>query len=137
MTKMSSSTRWTAQAPDVAQLRNIFRAANPKATIVEAACRQISIDDGNGEAIRGKRVLAVEDRPAPDYGDVLRSRVFAAEEEIWCERDRQFRPYAVGSISKTFKHYPKTGAVLPAMGYGAKQVAELEATINATPVIWS
>jgi hypothetical protein len=44
------------------------------------------------------------------------------------------RPYAVGSIRETFERYPKTGALLPAMGYGAKQIAELEATINAAPV---
>jgi predicted GTPase len=44
------------------------------------------------------------------------------------------RPYAVGSLRETFEKYPMTGAVLPAMGYGDKQVQELEATINAAPV---
>jgi predicted GTPase len=43
------------------------------------------------------------------------------------------RPYAVGSIAATFEKYPTTGAVLPAMGYGDKQVHDLEKTINATP----
>jgi len=42
-------------------------------------------------------------------------------------------PYAVRSIADTFAKYPKTGAVLPAMGYGAEQIADLQATINATP----
>ena len=44
------------------------------------------------------------------------------------------RPYAVGSIKETFAKYPTTGAVLPAMGYGDQQIAELETTINAAPV---
>jgi predicted GTPase len=43
------------------------------------------------------------------------------------------RPYAVGSIAETFDKYPGTGPVLPAMGYGEKQVKDLEETIKATP----
>jgi predicted GTPase len=41
------------------------------------------------------------------------------------------RPYAVGSIKATYEKYPTTGNVLPAMGYGDKQIRELEKTINA------
>ncbi|MGB9521732.1 MAG: GTPase, partial [Anaerolineales bacterium] len=44
------------------------------------------------------------------------------------------RPYAVGSIRATYEKYPKTGTILPAMGYGAEQTRELEETINRTPV---
>src|SRR5574340_316270 len=40
------------------------------------------------------------------------------------------RPYAVGSINRTFSRYPHLGPVLPAMGYGAEQVHELEETIS-------
>jgi predicted GTPase len=43
------------------------------------------------------------------------------------------RPYAVGSIEQTFKAYPTTGAILPAMGYGDEQTAELGQTINNSP----
>jgi predicted GTPase len=43
------------------------------------------------------------------------------------------RPYAVRSIAQTFAKYPKTGPVLPAMGYGEEQIRDLEETINATP----
>ena len=42
------------------------------------------------------------------------------------------RPYAIGSIAETFAKYPGIGSVLPAMGYGEQQLAELEQTINAT-----
>jgi len=123
----------TATAENIARVRENLRAVNSKATIVEAAS-PISIDDADGEAMRGKRVLAVEDGPTLTHGGmsfgagVLAARKFGASEIV------DPRPYAVGSISETFQRYPKTGAVLPAMGYGAKQIAELEATINATPV---
>ena len=43
------------------------------------------------------------------------------------------RPYAVGSIVETFEKYPQTGPLLPAMGYGQKQIEELGETINNTP----
>lgn len=123
----------TASAENIARVRENTRAVNPKAVIVEAAS-PISIDDADGEAIRGKRVLAVEDGPTLTHGDmsfgagVLAAKKFGAREIV------DPRPYAVGSISETFRRYPQTQAVLPAMGYGAKQIAELEETINATPV---
>ena len=87
----------------------------------------------NRHHIRGKRVLAVEDGPTLTHGDmsfgagILAAKKFGASEII------DPRPYAVGSIREAFQRYPKTGAVLPALGYGAKQIAELEATINAAP----
>jgi predicted GTPase len=92
------------------------------------------VDEADAEAIRGKRVLAVEDGPTLTHGEmsfgagILAARKFGASEII------DPRPYAVGSIKEAFQRYPKTGAVLPALGYGAKQIAELEATINAAPV---
>jgi predicted GTPase len=44
------------------------------------------------------------------------------------------RPFAVGSILETYKKYPTTGNVLPAMGYGEKQIQELEQTIRNADV---
>jgi predicted GTPase len=41
------------------------------------------------------------------------------------------RPHAVGSIADTFRTYPHIGLVLPAMGYGRRQIEELAATIDA------
>jgi len=58
---------------------------------------------------------------------VVAARRFGAAELI------DPRPYAVGSIAETYRKYPGTGALLPAMGYGDQQVKDLEATINATP----
>jgi len=123
----------TASAENIARVRENIRAANPDAVVVEAAS-PISVDDADPEQIRGRRVLTVEDGPTLTHGDmsfgagVVLAKRFGAAEII------DPRPYAVGSIKETFERYPKTGAVLPAMGYGPKQIAELEATINAAPV---
>jgi predicted GTPase len=86
----------------------------------------------NPAVARGKRVLAVEDGPTLTHGDmkigaaVVASRKFGAAELV------DPRPYLVGRLRDTFRTYPGIGAVLPAMGYGAAQVKDLEATIHRT-----
>jgi predicted GTPase len=120
----------TADLANIAMVRENVRAVNPAATIVEAASPIFVEDPG---AIAGKRVLVVEDGPTLTHGEmaygagVVAARRFGASEII------DPRPYAVGSIAATFEKYPRTGALLPAMGYGEEQISELEETINATP----
>ena len=120
----------TANLADITTVRENVRAVNPEAVIIEAAS-PIVVDDP--EAIRGKRVLVIEDGPTLTHGEmaygagVVAARRFGAAEII------DPRPYAVGSIVETYKKYPTTGAVLPAMGYGREQIRELEQTINNTP----
>ncbi len=43
------------------------------------------------------------------------------------------RPWAVGSIAEVYARYAHLGSVLPAMGYGKEQLADLAATIDAVP----
>ncbi len=120
----------TAGMDDIVAVQQNIRQVNSRATIVKAAS-PIYVDDP--AAIRGKRVLVVEDGPTLTHGEmafgagVVAARYFDAAEVI------DPRPYAVGSIADTYAKYPTTGPVLPAMGYGKEQIAELEATINATP----
>jgi len=120
----------TADGEDVDTVRNNVASANPGATVVEAAS-PIFVEDPN--AIRGKRVLVVEDGPTLTHGEmsygagVVAARRFGAAEIV------NPRPYAVGSILETYEKYPTTGDVLPAMGYGQEQVDELEQTIENTP----
>ena len=121
----------TANAEDVNCVRANVRFANPRATVIEAAS-PIFVDDS--DAIRGKRVLVVEDGPTVTHGGmaygagIIAARKFGAREIV------DPRPYAVGSIKATYAQYPGAGPVLPAMGYSDKQIQELAATINATPV---
>jgi predicted GTPase len=102
--------------------------ANPDAIIIRAAS---PLDVPNPDEIKGKRVLAVEDGPTTTHGGMqFGAGVLAAKRNDAAEIIDP-RPWAVGEIADTFEHYPETGPLLPAMGYGDVQVRDLEATINA------
>jgi predicted GTPase len=120
----------TADLENIAIVRRNIRAANPKATVVEAAS-PIFVDDPN--AIVGKDVLVVEDGPTTTHGEMAFGAGVVAAHRFGAANIIDPRPYAVGTIAETYKKYPKTGAVLPAMGYGGQQVADLAETINNTP----
>jgi predicted GTPase len=120
----------TADVADVVRVRENIRAVNPTATIVEAAS-PIFVQDA--DAIRGKRVLVVEDGPTLTHGEMAYGAGVVAAQRFGAAEIIDPRPYAVGSLSETFEKYPRTGPVLPAMGYGEEQVEDLEESINATP----
>jgi predicted GTPase len=120
----------TADLADVVQVRDSAQKINPTATLVEAAS-PISVE--NAEAIRGKRVLVVEDGPTLTHGEMAYGAGVVAARRSGAAEIVDPRPYAVGSIAETFENYPKTGPVLPAMGYGDLQIKELAETIEATP----
>ena len=117
----------TATTEGVAQVRSNVRALNPDALIVEAAS-PITIEDG--ESIRGKRVLVIEDGPTLTHGEMRYGAGLVAARKHGAEICDP-RAYAVGSIAETYRKYPATGPVLPAMGYGDGQIRDLEDTINA------
>ena len=102
--------------------------ANPDATIVRGAS---PLDVPNAEEIKGKRVLAVEDGPTTTHGGMAFGAGVLAGKRNGAAEFVDPRPWAVGEIAETFEHYPDTGPLLPAMGYGDAQVRDLEATINA------
>ncbi len=120
----------TADLANIVRVRENVRSVNPAAVMVEAAS-PIFVDDP--AAIAGKKVLVVEDGPTLTHGEMaygagtVAARRFGAAELI------DPRPYAVRSIKETFAKYPHTGALLPAMGYGAEQIADLQETINSAP----
>jgi len=120
----------TAPQEGLRQVRDNIAAVNPGAVVIEADS-PVTVSDP--EAVRGKRVLVVEDGPTLTHGGmsygagVVAARAHGAAELV------DPRPYAVGTIAETFAKYPQTEFVLPAMGYGEDQTRELEATIRATP----
>jgi predicted GTPase len=121
----------TAKPEDIGRVRVNIYEANPDAQIIEAAS-PVFLD--HPEHIRGKRVLVVEDGPTLTHGGMAYGAGVVAAQKFGAREIVDPRPYAVGSIKETFAKYPTTGAVLPAMGYGAQQIVELETTINAAPV---
>jgi len=120
----------TADLANIARVRENTLSVNPTATIVEAAS-PIFVEDP--AAIRGKHVLVVEDGPTLTHGGMAYGAGVVAAKRFGAAEIIDPRPYAVGSILSTYKKYPTTGKVLPAMGYGDQQICELEETINATP----
>jgi predicted GTPase len=118
----------TASPEGVAQVREDIYALNPQATVVEAAS-PIFVE--NPAAIRGKRVLVIEDGPTLTHGEMTYGAGVVAAQRFGAAELVDPRPYAVRSIAATFAKYPNTGPLLPAMGYGDEQVQDLEETINA------
>jgi predicted GTPase len=109
-------------------LANVSRLA-PAATVIRAASPVVLAD---GPDLTGVRVLVVEDGPTITHGGMpFGAGTVAARQAGAVLVDP--RPFAVGSIAATFARYPHIGPVLPAMGYGDEQLAELEATIAAVP----
>jgi len=120
----------TAAERDIETVRQNIRIHNPRAVVVETACR-VSIS--SPELVKGQRVLVVEDGPTLTHGEmpygagVVAARRWEAAELV------DPRPYAVGSIRSTYERFPRLTSLLPAMGYSAMQRHELEETINRVP----
>ena len=102
---------------------------NPAAQIVRAASPFL-VEDGRAGEIRGKRVLAVEDGPTLTHGEMTYGAATLAAKQHGAEKLVDPRPFAVGSIQKTFEAYPHVAELLPAMGYGRRQMEELRETIE-------
>jgi predicted GTPase len=123
----------SADAAGIDAVRASARELNPGATVVEAAS-PLFLEEEGMRAIRGKRVLAVEDGPTLTHGEmkygagVLAARRYGAAQVV------DPRPWAVDSIRATFEKYPGIGTLLPAMGYGDAQVKDLETTIDRAEV---
>src|SRR5512136_66318 len=119
----------TADPQAVIRVRENLRTMNPKAIVIEAAS-PLFVDDP--ASIQGKRVLVIEDGPTLTHGEMAYGAAWVAARRFGAAEIVDPRPYAVGSIIETYRKYPKTGPILPAMGYGEAQMRDLEATINAS-----
>jgi predicted GTPase len=121
----------TASPDDVIQVRDNLHRLNPDAVVIEGAS-PLFVDDP--EAIRGKRVLIVEDGPTLTHGGMKYGAGYVAARRFGAAEIVDPRPFAVKSIAATYEKYPETGDILPAMGYGEAQMRDLEATIAAADV---
>ncbi len=120
----------TAAAHDIEVVRENIRKSNPKAKIIETACR-VSVADP--DLVKGRRVLVVEDGPTLTHGEMSYGAGVVAARQCGAAELVDPRPYAIGSIRGTYERYPHLTSLLPAMGYGAVQRHELEETINRVP----
>jgi predicted GTPase len=118
----------TAPPEGIRAVLDSIHRVNPRAEIVRAAS-PFHIEDGRADAIRGKRVLAVEDGPTLTHGEMTYGAAVLAAKQHGAAAIVDPRPFAVGSIRRTFEAYPHIAELLPAMGYGRRQTEELRETI--------
>ncbi len=119
----------TAPPEAIQIIRENIEKVNPDAIVIDGAS-PIKVDDPS--LIKGKKVLVVEDGPTLTHGEMKIGAGTVAAQKFGAKELVDPRPYTVGSLSETFKIYPNIGTLLPAMGYGDKQLADLEETINNT-----
>jgi len=117
----------TAEEDKVNLVMANIKKTNPKAKVIRANS-PIIVEDGS--QITGKKVLVIEDGPTLTHGGMRYGAGIVAAQKYAAARIIDPRPYAIGSIKKTFEKYNHLDKVLPAMGYGEKQMKELAATID-------
>ncbi len=120
----------TADAKNVEKVKKNIKMVNPKAKVLEANS-PVTVD--KPELIKEKRVLVIEDGPTLTHGNMPYGAGAVIAKKLGAREMVDPRPYAVGSIKETYQKYAHLGAILPALGYGEKQIAELKETIDHTP----
>jgi predicted GTPase len=118
----------SAKPEDVERVLEDVQAVNPAATVVYAKSPTTL---GPGPDILGRRVLVIDDGPTLTHGGMAFGAGFVAAQRAGAAQFVDPRPFAVGSIARTFEKWPQLGNVLPAMGYSDEQLHELERTIDA------
>lgn len=119
----------SASPEGIQTVRENIKEVNPDATVIDGAS-PIKVDDP--AVIKGKKVLVVEDGPTLTHGEMKIGAGVVAAQKFGCAELVDPRPYAVGKLAETFEIYPNIGTLLPAMGYSAQQLKDLETTINNT-----
>ncbi|OFZ86589.1 MAG: GTPase [Betaproteobacteria bacterium RBG_16_66_20] len=119
----------SAPAADVAALGAACRALNPDAPIVRAAL-PISLE--RPDAVRGRRVLVIEDGPTLTHGGMAHGAGYLAALRAGARAVVDPRPAAVPEIAALYAQFPQIGSVLPAVGYSPAQLDALRRTIEAT-----
>lgn len=120
----------SASPENIKIVRESIQKVAPHALVVDGAS-PLTVD--KPELIRGKRVLVVEDGPTLTHGEMKIGAGTVAATKFGAAELVDPRQYAVGKLAETFRIYPNIGTLLPAMGYGEQQVADLEKTIAAVP----
>ncbi|HSP33171.1 MAG TPA: cyclic 2,3-diphosphoglycerate synthase [Thermoanaerobaculia bacterium] len=120
----------TAEEANIRAIEESAARLNPHATVVRAES-PVTLD--KPELVRGKRVLVVEDGPTLTHGGMSYGAGYVAAKNAGAAEIIDPRPFAVGSIRRTYEKYPNATGILPAMGYGDEQIRELEETIRRTP----
>jgi len=117
----------SATKENIEIVKGNIKKVNPKATVIDANSA-LTVD--NKELIKDKRVLVVEDGPTLTHGEMKIGAGVVAAQRFGAKEIIDPRNVAVGKIKETFEIYPNIGTLLPAMGYGEKQMSDLAETID-------
>jgi predicted GTPase len=120
----------TAEPSNIAVVEGNVRAVNPHARVLKAGSPPTVAAP---ELVRGRRVLVIEDGPTLTHGEMPYGAGLVAAHRLHAAQIVDPRPYARGSIREVFHKFTHLTQVLPAMGYGERQIQELQATIDAVP----
>jgi predicted GTPase len=104
-----------------------INAINPDARVIRAAS-PVRLDDP--EAVRGRRVIIVEDGPTITHGGMAHGAGYAIATAAGVAEIVDPRASAARQIADMYDRFPHIGPVLPAMGYGKAQLAALRDTIE-------
>jgi predicted GTPase len=118
----------SAASGDIQKVTESVRQLNPNARIVRAASL-VTLD--NESAVRGKRAVVVEDGPTITHGGMPYGAGFVAATDAHAAEIVDPWPSAAGEIAHVYRTYPHIGRVLPATGYSARELADLETSLNA------
>ena len=121
----------TAEKRKIKEVLDNITKANPRAQVVMGKS-PVTVTDP--KLIKGKNVLVIEDGPTLTHGEMKIGAGYVAARNSKVKKIIDPRPYAVGSIIETYKKYTHLSDILPAMGYGKKQMSELQQTINKAKV---
>jgi len=119
----------SASPEGIQTVRESIAKVNPNAMVIDGAS-PLRVE--NYEAIKGKRVLVVEDGPTLTHGEMKLGAGTVAAMKFGAKEIIDPRPYVVGKLKETFEIYPNIGELMPAMGYSPEQLKDLETSINNT-----
>ena len=121
----------SAPEGDIEVVAKNIAVLNPKAVVVRA--RSAIAVSSEGEAIRGKRVLVVEDGPTLTHGGMATGAGVEAARQWGAAEIVDPKPYAQGGLADVYRRFAHLGPILPALGYYPEQLNDLAATIEAVP----
>ena len=119
----------SADPADLLRVRENVELIRPRAKVIEAES-PVTVEEPG--AVRGRRVLVVEDGPTLTHGGMAYGAGHVGATKCEAGGIIDPRKYAVGSIAETFRKFTHLKDVLPAMGYSTEQRRELEETINSS-----
>lgn len=118
----------SATDEEIKEVEENIKKYNSSAKVIKAES-PIAVEDES--KIKGKKVLIVEDGPTLTHGGMGYGAGMVAAKQFNAGEIVDAKEKAIGSIKETYENHTHLEKVLPAMGYGSKQIKELEEVINS------